>query len=270
MDREKSLQVPERGDTSRLRSRGRHAHGRKSACADGARRGRARRRCARRPGGARDRARRGGSGLGHLRAHEARGVRGGRHRVDPPRAAGVHPGGGHARARGAAERRPARDRDPHAAPAAGADRRGPRHQRDRPDEGRGRLPSRERRLPPPGPPDACRRDALGRDGDPARLRRGAEGRPRGRDRPLEHRRQADGAPPAGRARDCDDRAQPHARPRGRRPGGRRARRGGRPSGHRHGRDGEARRHGDRRRNQPRGRQGARRRRPTTCATWRVS
>ena len=42
-------------------------------------------------------------------------------------------------------------------PAAGADRRGPRHQRDRPDEGRRRLPSGERRLPAPGTPDARRR-----------------------------------------------------------------------------------------------------------------
>ena len=162
---------------------------------------------------ARDRARRGRSGLRRLHPGQAHGDARGRDRGARPAPAGDDDRGGVARARRGAERERRGRRHPRPAAAAGPDRRGARDPRRRPAQGRGRLPSAQRRPP-------ARRHAGARAGNAARraraarrVRRRAEGRERGRDRPQRHRRQARRAAPPPPARDRDDLPLAHPRPR---------------------------------------------------------
>ena len=85
----------------------------------------------------------------------------------------------------------------------------------------------------------------------ARARQGPVGPQRGRRRPLQHRRQADGESAARRQLHGHHRAQPHKRPAGARAHRRHPGRRGRPARNGQGRLGKARRDRHRRRHQPR-------------------
>ncbi len=113
-------------------------------------------------------------------------------------------------------------------PLAGRDRRGARDPRGRPDQGRGRLPSRRTRASSTSAgPRTSRATALGVIALLDEYEVELAGAARGRRRAQRHRREAGGDAPARPPRDRDDLPFAHARPRGRGRAGRRRRgRGG--------------------------------------------
>ena len=163
----------------------------------------------------------------------------------------------------APQRRSGRARHPRADAAAQAHRQREGAGGDRSGQGRRRLPPRQRR---PALDRRARAGAVhaGRLDHPCKVGEARSVGPRrGRRRPLQHRRQADGAAAAARELHGDHRAFAHQEP-ARRRAPRRPRGGGdRQARDRQGRLDQARRHRDRRRHQPHrqaGRQGQARRR----------
>ena len=151
-------------------------------------------------------------GLDDLHPPQARGRRGRGHALDRPQAARGHLPGGVRRGCRRAERRRRHRRDPDPAAAPGADRRGGRDRRARPDQGRRRRAPVQRRPALPRPADARPGDAARDHGAPGRARGRDRRRPCRRRRPERHRRQARRAPPPAGPRDRQHLPHAHGRP----------------------------------------------------------
>ena len=164
----------------------------------------------------------------------------GRHAVLRARPSGGHVAGRAPRSHRPAERRSGGERDSRAAAAAEAHRRGARDRAHRSRQGRRRLPSLQHRAAGAEAAHAAALHAVRVHDAAEGHRRGSRRQARGRDRPVEHRRPADGARAPDGAVHGDDLPFEDARPAGARPAGRH-RRGRRRQGQlRPGRLGEAR------------------------------
>ncbi len=156
-------------------------------------------------------------GVGRVRPQQGQGVRGDRHPLALHAAAGRDDRGRTARPHRAAERRRGGARHPRAAAAAEAPRRAEDPRDDRLRQGRRRPARDERRPDADGHAALPLVHAVRRDEDAGVDRLPGRRLPRGRARPLEHGRQADGDAAARRQRHRHHRPLEDARPRRRSP-----------------------------------------------------